>query len=58
MGPFICTAETPWRPEMKVGLILHPDAEEGEQRDGWPSGDLVHMRCPHCGHEWEKELPQ
>jgi hypothetical protein len=40
-------------------MILHPDARKiGDQRDGWPSGDLVTMRCPHCGWEWEKELPQ
>lgn len=55
---FICTKENPWTPETKASRFIHPDAIEGEQRDGWPSGDLVDMRCPHCGHTWEKELPQ
>jgi hypothetical protein len=63
---FICTAETPWTairvpppPQGFATMVLHPDAKKvGDQRDGWPSGDLVTMRCPHCGHEWEKELPQ
>jgi hypothetical protein len=40
-------------------MFLHPDAHEvGDQRDGWPSGDIVTMRCPNCGYEWDKELPQ
>jgi hypothetical protein len=56
--PFICTAEHPWVPETKNWLVLHPDAKKGEQQDGWPAGDYVPMRCPHCGHEWKKELPQ
>lgn len=56
--PFICTEETPWSPGMRTP-VLHASAHEvGDQRDGWPSGDLVTMRCPICGHEWEKELPQ
>ena len=60
----ICTAEKPWTlgerpPAPFVVMILHPDARKiGDQRDGWPSGDLVTMRCPHCGWEWEKDLPQ
>lgn len=56
----ICTKENPWpRAPVPPGtLILHPDAKAAEQRDGWPSGDLVLMRCPNCGHNWEKELPQ
>jgi hypothetical protein len=59
--PFICTPEHPWTPDMRgPGLfILHPSAKEvGEQQDGWPSGDIVTMRCPVCGYTWEKELPQ
>lgn len=56
---FTCTAETTWSPNIKVrGQVIHPDAEEGRQRDGYPGGDLVDMRCPHCGHEWTMELPQ
>lgn len=57
--PFICTAKRPWTPHTPGTLFLHPDAHEvGEQRDGWPSGDLVTMECPHCKMSWEKELPQ
>ena len=55
--PFICTAAHPWVPSIK-GMVLHPDAVEGKQHDGWPSGDLVDFRCPHCGYEWKTELPQ
>lgn len=55
---FICTKEHPWTPDVTDFPIIHPDAIEGEQHDGWPSGDFVEMRCPNCGHEWEKELPQ
>lgn len=56
---FICSAETPWREGMTVsGQVVHPEAIEGEQRDGWPSGDTVDMHCPNCGHRWTMELPQ
>lgn len=54
----ICTAERPWRESDGVPA-LHPDAfEDGEQESGWPAGDVVPMRCPHCGVRWKKELPQ
>lgn len=37
----------------------HIDAiEVGEQRDGYPGGDIQRFRCPNCGLEWEQELPQ
>jgi hypothetical protein len=56
--PFVCTKGNPWTPDRGTP-VRHPDAVEvGEQRDGWPGGDLVSMRCPHCGHRWETELPQ
>jgi len=54
-----CTPEDPWTPTTgKRGM--HPDAEEvdGSQRDGYPGGDTVKMRCPTCGAEWREELPQ
>jgi hypothetical protein len=52
-----CTAEYPWTNEK--GPVVHVEAHEvGDQRDGYPSGDLVIMYCPNCGHRWEKELPQ
>ena len=53
-----CTKENPWHKGI-VGPSEHEGAYEvGEQEDGWPSGDLVRMRCPNCGVEWTKELPQ
>jgi hypothetical protein len=53
-----CTADDPWSPA-KSRSAIHPDAVEvGEQQDGWPGGDIVTRRCPHCGHKWEEELPQ
>lgn len=53
-----CTAEDPWTPE-KSKRAHHPDATEvGEQRDGYPGGDLQKVRCPHCGVVWTEELPQ
>lgn len=56
-GRHICTKENPWAPGK--GKALHPDAVEvGFQEDGWPSGDLQKMRCPHCGETWKEELPQ
>ena len=58
---FICTAERPWLPlyDAKHDMqIVHPDAVEGEQEDGWPSGDLVNYECSHCKHRWKVELPQ
>ena len=55
---FHCTAETPWKGQ-RAAFVRHADAYEvGEQRDGYPGGDYVDMRRPHCGTEWEAELPQ
>lgn len=54
----VCTEANPWREGLGYP-VLHPDAREvGEQIDGWPSGDLQRMECPHCGVSWLKELPQ
>ncbi len=56
-----CTSDKPWDREHSGGpyTIEHVDAYEfGEQRTGWPSGDMVVMRCPNCGVIWDKELPQ
>jgi hypothetical protein len=56
--PYVCKASTPWR-ESIAGPVVHPDAHAvGQQRDGWPGGDIVTYECPHCGHRWEAELPQ
>jgi len=62
MKKFTCTAALPWLPltdAHSTMQIVHPDAVEvGDQEDGWPAGDIVTMRCPHCKHEWKQELPQ
>jgi len=55
---YVCTKEQPWQPKFGTP-VGHPDAREiGEQQDGYPGGDIVTMRCPNCGHEWEIELAQ
>lgn len=57
----ICTAEKPYdakNPDHK-GFWRHPDAVAvGDQRDGWPAGDLQDFECPHCGLRFTMELPQ
>jgi hypothetical protein len=54
----VCTAEKPWDRQPGV-RVRHVDAREvGEQENGYPGGDIVTYRCPHCGHEWRAELPQ
>lgn len=57
----ICTADNPYdkdNPDHDCRW-QHPDAEEvGEQRSGWPSGDLQSYLCPHCGLKFTVELPQ
>ena len=47
-----CTAEDPWTPE-RGKRAYHPDAVELVD-----FGEVVHYRCPHCGHSWGTELPQ
>jgi hypothetical protein len=32
--------------------------EVGQQRDGWPAGDIVTKKCDDCGIVVEAELPQ
>lgn len=54
----ICTADNPWSKSEPRQPVEHPDAIEGEQYDGYPGGDLVPMKCPHCQHRWTMELPQ
>lgn len=56
--PFICTPENPWKPEYGFP-VRHTNCHEyGEQEDGWPSGDIVRMKCDNCGVTWKEELPQ
>lgn len=55
---FICTPEAPM-PKGAIGTWQHTRVEEvGDQRTGWPAGDIQRMRCKDCGKEWEEELPQ
>ena len=54
----ICSPEHPM-PKGAPGRWMHTNAKEvGDQRNGWPGGDLVTMRCLDCGTEWTMELPQ
>ena len=56
-GRHVCSAENPWKPGM--GRAEHPDALRiGQQVAGWPSGDVLTYRCPHCGLRFECELEQ
>jgi len=53
-----CTPADPM-PRGAPGRWSHEGAAEfGEQRDGFPGGGIVTMRCRDCETEWEKELPQ
>ncbi len=50
---FVCTADTPWSPE-KGKYAVHPDAEITES-----TCDCCEAyRCPHCGEEFNVELPE
>lgn len=55
-----CTKEKPWNHTSDPGdKIRHTDGKEiGEQQDGYPGGDIITLKCPHCGHIWKQELPQ
>lgn len=57
---WVCTAASPWPGDEKHnGPVRHVGAHEvGEQEAGWPGGDIVSMRCPHCEATWHEELPQ
>ena len=57
-----CTKKNPYSPNRhKSGdFWAHKEAQEvpNSQEDGWPSGDIVTMKCLVCGITWKKELPQ
>lgn len=61
-GKFICTPEDPWTPDKTPNSrtrIKHGNVIEiGDQRSGWPCGDIVRYKCVNCNHTWEEELPQ
>ena len=50
---FTCTPETPWHEGIKERPVFHTGAEELDQEDGYPGGDIVRMRCGTCVF-WEK----
>ena len=53
-----CTKDKPFRNGDPLP-VEHPDAVEvGNQKPGWPSGDVQRYRCPHCGLSFDVELPQ
>lgn len=55
---FVCTKDSPM-PEGAPGRWEHTNTEEvGDQRDGYPGGDIVTVRCKDCGAKWTEELPQ
>lgn len=57
MEIFMCTSETPWHRGLPTP-VQHREAQPiGDRRNGYPGGDLISMRCPVCGMEWEEELP-
>ncbi len=58
MARLICTEKDPWKPGMEKRI--HPSSKPipDSQQDGWPGGDTVTLRCPHCLSEFEIELPQ
>ena len=58
-----CTPENPYteernKRELGVGWEHQEAHEVGDQKDGYPGGDIVRMRCVTCGTEWNMELPQ
>lgn len=55
---YTCTKEAPWREGMPTPVEHVGAREVGDQRDGYPGGDIVTYRCPNCGTRWTAELPQ
>ena len=57
-----CIPDNPYTSERHVegARWEHSDIDEvpGSQKNGWPSGDRVTMKCNTCGITWEEELPQ
>ena len=56
-----CTEDNPYSVHRDAPAIrwVHVGAVEvGDQRDGYPGGDIQRFQCPNCGLEWEQELPQ
>jgi hypothetical protein len=61
MAEVTCTKDRPWdriSGRNTGDRIVHPDAQELRQNDGYPCGDTVDYECPHCGAQFTVELPQ
>lgn len=57
--PIVCSKNHPWdRRKREDVQVVHADAVEVKQRDGYPGGDLVDYHCPNCGLDFTVELPQ
>jgi hypothetical protein len=52
-----CIPERPM-PKGDTGRWCHMNTKRGEQRDGWPSGDVQDVHCENCGLDFQVELPQ
>ena len=60
-GRFLCSPEHPMPkdvPEWTRWEHTNFVEVDGSQKDGWPCGDTVLMRCTDCGLEHRIELPQ
>lgn len=56
-----CTKDNPYSQERDKSNVIwkHINAlEVGEQKDGYPGGDIQRFYCPICSIEWKEELPQ
>lgn len=61
-GAFRCTKEAPWdprAPRVPTERVVHVDAVEIDEHYDTSDehNDYVTMRCPHCGHSWDKPMP-
>ena len=57
-GYRVCTAARPWTPADGTPVVHEGAHEVGDQRDGYPGGDIQGYACRDCGHTWSEELPQ
>ena len=56
-----CTKENPYSEERDGPQVRweHGNVIEiGDQKDGYPGGDIQRVKCLNCGLEWDVELSQ
>lgn len=53
-----CTKDAPWREGLPTPVEHDAAFQVGDQRDGYPGGDIVTRECRNCGTRWTQELPQ